>query len=224
MTIMPPPQGRHHKRHGTHATRKGQTYLGTSDLAWTFGVVGFMLSMVAVAKLVDSGLWIMGGLTGVLLALFVRRFVHHPGDRHRNGLKTTPQEEQEFVARTTGEIPVLTPTALSSEPFAESSTPVPPPVAAKPRPWWMPSKGQLISFGLATFIMIISEYSDHRAETARAMQSDIDRFLKIPGAWNDWEPTSPVMAARGWGSYSDQARRERLAQAGVTSWYGPVRP
>jgi hypothetical protein len=211
MTIMPPPQGKHHRRHGTHAQHKGETYLSTSDIMWTLGVAAYFALMVGVAKLMDDGLWVMLGLTGVLVALFVRRLMHHPGDRHRNGLKTTPQEEQEFVARTTGEIPVLTPTALSSEPFAAQSAPAPAPQQVyKPRPWWMPTKGQLITFGLATFVMIVSEFSEHRAETAKMMQNDIDRLLGVPGDWNGYAPTTPTMGIRGWGSYGQQARQDTM--------------
>lgn len=186
-----PGSGRHHRRPGGNGrhTKYRRPSMSSSDKIWLAGVLGYMLLM----SQASNGARL--GLTAVAIVAIVWRLTHHPGDRHRNGLDTTPEEQAEFK-RITGEIPVIEPTAVSR------TQPVAPTVSVAVQrpgvPAWMPSLGSMLVLGGAMFLKGLSEASEERAEQSHQQMDRLDAALGIPGAWNNYQPTVPAHGTRGW--------------------------
>lgn len=181
-----PGSGKHHRRpggDGKHA-KYHRPALATSDKVWAAGVLGYMVLMSQASNLARLG------LTVILLGAIAWRVLHHPGDRYRNGLKTTPQEEEDF-ARITGELPVIEPTSVSFGKPPGFNVVVHPRGRASWTPW-------LIFLGSA-IVAGLSEVNQHRAEQSHRMGDENDELLGIPGKWNNYQPTIPAHGTRGWG-------------------------
>lgn len=195
MTVMPVAQGRHHHRPGTHAKNRNP-YWSTGDRMTVAAFIGYALLMVLASR-APHGMWAMAGMSAVMGGMLTRRFVHHTGDRRYSGLQTTPEEDAEFVERTTGPIPVLTPTAISQEPPVQTtSIPFRTVVQPQGRPSWLP---QVFAVAGGLVMMGIAAYSGHRAQQSAQQFDANDALLGIPGAWNGYQPTIPAMGTRGWG-------------------------
>lgn len=209
-----PGSGKHHRRpdNGRHVAKTRKPVLTRSDRYWLVGAGAYVILMATLGQIEGAGPFFQVVLTLGATAAVYWRLMHHSGDRHRNGLKTTPQEEEDFK-RATGELPVIEPTAISS-------TPPPLNVAVQPkgRPSWMP----WLMFAGAAFIAGMSEVSVHRAEASHRQGDEMDALLGIPGKWNNYQPTIPAMGTRGWGpapeipSYSrvDFQKRQQAALMG----------
>lgn len=183
-----PGSGKHHRRpggNGKHAAYHRPS-LALSDKVWMAGVVGYLILMSQGSTLAQVI------LTLVAIGAVTWRVVHHPGDRHFNGATATPQELEEFE-RTTGEIPVIEPTAMSIVPPAAPHVSV----AVQPpgRPSWLPP---LLALAGAAFLMGLSKLSEHRLQEAREMECDLDALLGIPGRWNNYQSTVPAHGDQSW--------------------------
>lgn len=184
-----PGSGKHHRRPdggGRHA-KYHRPSVSWSDKIWISGAIGYLVLMT------QGGIAERIVLTVLAAGAVVWRLVHHSGDRYRNGLQTSPQEQEEFQ-RITGEIPVIEPTAVTS---LSQVSPVTVAVQPQGRPSWLP---QLLAVGGAVLMASLAEASERRVEQARRIERDTDSLLGIPGKWNNYQPTLPSMGTRGWGA------------------------
>lgn len=203
--LMPVPQGRHHRRHkaGRHTTQTPPLKMSGSDVAWILAACALPFALLATKPLPHTEFW-MAGLMGLAVVATLRRFLHHPGDRRYSGINPTRQEHEEFL-RTTGEIPVLEPTAVSHS----FQTP-PVGVGTIRQRWpWMPTKPQLAAFGVATVMTILAAHSRHRMQDAQQMEAELDELLGIPGKWNGFKPTAPTY---DWGTPASMEQGPSLAE------------
>lgn len=193
--LIPAPQGKHHRRHkaGRHTTKTPPLKMSASDVKWVLLACSLPFLLLGTQLLPLTGVWVVVILTAFVVAA-LRRYFRHTGGRRYSAINPTPAEREEFL-RTTGEIPVLEPTAMSHAPGMPPIT-----VGTVRRPPWKPTKAQVTAFGIAAFVSFVAAYSNHRVETARRMEADIDSLLGIPGLWNNFQPTQPQMGTRGWGA------------------------
>lgn len=207
-----PGSGKHHRRPGGNGkhVKYHRPCLSRSDKIWLAGLGGYVILMTQ-----------LGGygrvfLTAAAFTAFFWRLCHHGGDRYIDGVNPTPQEQKEF-RRITGEMPVIEPTAVYSEPVPQP--PVSVAMQSPGRPSWMP---QMLAVGGAILLAGLAEASQHRVEQARRIEADTDALLGIPGQWNNYQPTQPSHGTRGWGpapqipSYSrvDLQKRQQAALMG----------
>lgn len=198
-----PGSGKHHRRPGGAGSHKKyrKPAVSQSDKMWLTGGGVYLVLMLTFGRIADIGVYFMLFFTLVMAGAVMWRMWYHPGDRHFNGVNTTPEEDEEFK-RVTGEIPVIEPTAVSHPQPAAQAVPSAPPVSVVVQrpgvPAWMPSVGSMIMLGGALVAKLLSEAEVERAQQSHQQMGRIDAALGIPGAWNNYQPTVPAHGHRGW--------------------------